>query len=215
MESTPMPAIITISRQLGSGGASIGQKLARRLCLTFVDRQIIVEAAQKLAMLESEVESREERKLSFFENLLASMVNYPAGMVYVPPEMHVTSDKAIFETQTEIIKEISRQQPSVIIGRGSAHILKDHPRHLSVFFHASGPFRIDRVKEIYGMSEEKARATVEESDKHRAEYNKTVSGRDWLDIRRYHLCVDTGVLGFEQAQELVLACARHRLGIEP
>lgn len=213
MADNNIPAIITVSRQLGSGGSFLGQKLAARLGLTFVDRQIIIEAARKLKLLEKEVESRGEKISTFFETLLASLINYPTAMYYAPPEMHLPSDKDIFKAQCEIIEEIVRKQPSVIIGRGSSHILKDHPRHLSVFVHAGKAFRIKRVSNIYGMSGEEAKKTVRECDRNRAEYNKTLSGQEWLDVRRYHMGIDTGVLGFEQAEELIVSCAENKLGI--
>lgn len=205
-----LPLVITISRQLGSGGAFIGQQLAESLGILYLDRQIVIKAAEKLHVLETDLEQRDEKKASIWELILQSFAYHPSGVYYVPPEIAIPNDLQLYKVESEIIQEISKEHSAVIIGRGGSYLLRDHPRHLSVFLHADPVFRQHRIEELYKLPAVKAKKLIEKSDQERGIYLKTLTGENWLEANKYHLAIDTGVIGFDKAKEIIIACVQSR-----
>jgi len=191
--------VITIRRQLGSGGAVIGQKLADKLGIFYADSIIITEAAQKLRISESELKSREEKAL-FWRRLIES---YKAKTDnYLPTEI-APIDRQIFEAQTEIIERIAKERSAVIIGRCSNYILREHPNHVSVFLHADIDFRIERIQKLFNISEDSALKMINQSDKERASYTNKYISKDWTDLRQYDLSINTSKLGLDGTVEFI------------
>jgi len=202
--------VITISRQLGSGGAYIGQLIAKTLGIFYADREIISEAAQKLRLLEKEVESREERT-RFWQSLIESYTINTDN--YLPTQLIVPIDRELFEAESDIIERIATERSAVVIGRCSNYILKAHPKHISVYVHATPEFRIARIKYLYKITDEEAEKKMHSSDKERSRYNKKYTGIDWHDLRQYDVCLDTSKLGLEKSSQLLLKYLADR-GIE-
>jgi len=201
--------VITISRQLGSGGATIGKQLAKSLDIFFADREIIAKAAKQLSTLEENLESREEKKLSFWHSFMNSTPQ-PRGvyMAPIPPIIEFT-DNELFDVESEIIKQIAGEGPAVIIGRCGFEILRNHPNHVSIFMHANNEFRNDRIQKLYSLTEESAGKMIAKSDKERAAYCKSFTGKEWADARNYDLSVDTGKLGIDRTVEFILNYLKH------
>jgi len=197
------PFIITISRQLGSGGAYIGQQLAKKLNILYADREIIREAAKKLSVGEAALAPHEERLSSFWKSLLRSY-SMGAPDVYIPPKNSVPTSRELFEAETEAIRQIAKECSAVIIGRSGSYVLRDHPNNVSIFIHDETASRIGRVQKMFNVSEEAAGKVIEQSDKERALYHRTFTGREWADARRYHLAIDTGKLGLDKSVDLIL-----------
>jgi len=197
------PFIITISRQLGSGGAYVGQKLAKNLNIFYADREIISQAAKQLSVLEEDLESRDEKIISFWQSLLTS---YAIGAPdsYIPPQIISPTDHILFKVESEIIERIAKERSAVIIGRCASHILRYHTNHISIFLHSNLSFRKTRVQEIYNLSEEAAEKMIAKSDKDRAVYYRTNTGKEWTDIRNYDLSIDTGKIGLEKSLDLII-----------
>ena len=82
--------------------------------------------------------------------------------------------------------------------------------HLSVFVHADVAFRLKRVEELFRLSEKAAKDLIEKTDKERGRYIQMVTGQDWKDVRQYHVAIDTGVIGLQETEELILASAKAR-----
>jgi len=197
------PFIITISRQLGSGGAYIGQQLAKKLNILYADREIIREASKKLSVGEAALAAHEERLSSFWKSLLRSY-SIGAPDVYIPPKNSVPTSRELFEAETDAIRQIAKECSAVIIGRSGSHVLRDHPNHVSIFIHDETASRIGRVQKMFNVSQEAAGKMIEQSDKERALYHRTFTGREWADARRYHLSIDTGRLGLDKSVDLIL-----------
>jgi len=202
-----VPLAITLSRQLGSGASTIGKRLAERLGMVYVDREILERASRDLNVPEDLLAEREETVTPFWQTLMASSACGVPEMMYAPPAFYPPTDHEVYLAQSKVIVEVARQQSAGIVGRGGVHVLKDHPRHLSVFLHADPAWRLPRVQQAYGVTEQEARDAIEDCDKARARYHRMVASRDWYDTRQYHLCLDTGVLGIEAATEAILAAA--------
>lgn len=196
------PLVITISRQLGSGGAYIGQQLAKRLDIFYADREIIHQAAQRLSVLEKDLASRDEKKLSFWQSFIRTHAATPDA--YVKPQILQPSDHKLFKTEGEIILHIARERSAVIIGRCGAYVLRSHPNCLSVFLHADRAFRRDRVMKLCNETEEAAGKIIARSDKERALYHRAATGQEWADARRYHLSVATDKIGVDRCVEFLL-----------
>ncbi|MDD4971382.1 MAG: cytidylate kinase-like family protein [Paludibacter sp.] len=196
--------VITISRQLGSGGAYIGQQVAKSLNIFFADREIISKAAKELSTLEENLESRDERKLSFWKSFI-NAAPQPRGVYMAPvsPILEFT-DSELFAVESDIIKRIASEGPAVIIGRCGFDVLRKQPNHLSIFMYADNDFRNIRIQELYNVTYEKAEEMIEKSDKERAAYCKTFTGKDWSNARNYNLSIDTGKLGIDETAELIL-----------
>jgi CMP/dCMP kinase len=199
-QSTPF--VITISRQLGSGGAYIGQHLAQTLDIFYADREIIHQAAKQLSVLEEEVESRDEKIISFWQSFSQVCAFTPGS--YMPPEFFPPTDNDLFKTETEIIRRIAGERSAVIIGRCGSYILRDHPNLVSVFLHGDASFRKKRLQDLYNETEEKAGKMIAQSDKERALYYHAFTGREWTDARQYALSIDTSKIGVDKAVQLIL-----------
>ncbi len=195
---------ISISRQLGAGGAFVGQQLASKLNIFFADRDILREAAHRLSTFETNLESREERILSFWHSFMKSL---PQTDVITVPSVAPTleyTDQELFDAEDEIIRKIVHEHPTVILGRCGHYILRNEMKHISVFLHADKEFRIKRIQELYNVQNDEATEMVEKSDKERAAYCKTFTHKEWMNASNYDLSIDTGKIPLEQAVELIL-----------
>nr|WP_269746817.1 cytidylate kinase-like family protein [Methanosarcina vacuolata] len=192
-----------MSRQLGSGGAYIGQELAKKLDIYYLDREIIRLAAKKLSVLEDELESLDERKLSFWESFLQSG-GYISSSVYIPPPIFTPTDRELFKTEAEIMKNVVNERSAVIIGRCGSHILHAYPNHTSIFLHADIDFRKKRIEKLYNVSQEEASKMITKSDSERARYHHMLTGKEWTDARQYNLSIDTSKIGVDNCVQFIL-----------
>jgi cytidylate kinase len=195
------PLAITISRQLGSGGAHIGQQLAKNLNIAYVDRDIIDLVAKKFSILAKDMESRDEKIISSWQTFLQSITRGPDA--YIPRQPIAPTDKELHNAETEIIERLSTERSAVIIGRCGCYILRQHPNHVSIFLHASLAFRTARVQQLYNLSEAGAAKMITENDKKRALYYHTFTGKEWADAKQYDLSIDTGKIGLENSIKLI------------
>jgi CMP/dCMP kinase len=204
------PYSVTISHQLGSGGAYLGEKLAGRLGIPFLDRDILKEVARQLDLAEAELENREERLSSFWQNFTrVAILTDPAwdlvGQPYFP------SDSDFFQVECGTIQRIARKSSAVFLGRCGYYVLRTQPNHVSLLLTASQPARIKRVQELYNLSEAKALDLIETNDQERANYIRTLTKQNWLDARHYDLCVNTSAVGWDVALDLAEQCVRVKL----
>jgi CMP/dCMP kinase len=198
--------VITISRQLGSGGAYIGQQLAKQLNISYWDREIIRLAAKKLSVLDDELESRDERMRSFWESFF-HFSGYNGPDMYIPPNIFDPTDKELFKAEAEVIKRIATDHSAVIIGRCGSHILQGYPNHTSIFLHADLEFRKERIENLYNVDNVVITASskkIAKSDSERSRYHHTLTGKEWTDARQYDLSIDTSKIGVDNSVQLIL-----------
>lgn len=196
------PFVITINRQLGCGGSFIGQQVSKELGISYVDHEIISEAAKQLSVLESDVESRDEKVISFWESFLQFDAFAPNE--YLPPKTFPPTSHELFDTESSIIKRIATVNSAVIMGRCGFHILKDHTNLIRIFLHGDMVFRKMRVAKLYNVSEEAAGKMIVKTDKNRAAYCKAFTGKNWIDSMNYDLSLDTGKVGVDQSVDIIL-----------
>lgn len=201
---TSDPLIITISRQMGSGGSYVGQKLAKKLKIHYADREIIRKAAETLSVPEEDLESMDEKSQTWWDYIQLS--SRYATEIYIPPvQKFAPTDLELFKAECEIIKQIAKETSAVIIGRCGFCVLDGHPNLIKIFLHGEKDFRVKRIMDLYSVSIKTAEKMVEDSDRKRGLYIKKFSKKDWMNIDNYHLSVDTSKIGIDSSLELISA----------
>lgn len=210
-----MRKTITISRQMGSGGSYLGQLIATRLGLKYVDREVLHLAAEEFGCDEETVAARAERVSSFWERVLSGLTFGTPEAPYSPPPLRNFSDKELFDKQTEILKRIAAKHDCVVIGWAGVHLLPRHAGMFSVFCHAPLRFRTRRVKEIYQTAtNDEARQMVQESDDMRKRYFAAMTGQDWACAENYHLSIDTSLFPLEEIADTLIDLLRRKRIVE-
>jgi cytidylate kinase len=203
--------VITIGRQLGSGGREIGQKLSARLGISFYDKELIRIASQESGIKENHFEEADEKKTySLFGGLL-DLRGFMPDEVYAN---YYLSSEMLFKIQSDVIRKLADLSSSLFVGRCADYILKGHPRCLSVFISADMKDRIRRVAKRQEMTESKAEEFVQKMDKKRADYYEYFSGKVWGAASSYDLCVNSSVLGIEETISFIQNFAEARFGLK-
>jgi cytidylate kinase len=195
--------VVAISRQKGSGGGHIGQVIAERRALRYIDGAMLHDASEYLRVHDPNLEKVGERIDTWWSTMAGAIaMGGLSGLGMLPVDTMREADVAHIERR--IIEEIAQQHPAVIIGRGAGHVLKGRPGVVNVFLHAPEPWRIERVVQHTGVTPAKAKDAVRESDRHRASFMRALTGCDWTDARQYDLTIDTSAVGIEAATDLIL-----------
>ena len=184
--------VITINRELGSGGRTIGEKLAKRLGVPFYDKVLIQQLEKKYDLTSEEIERLKGQKHNWwadFKRSLKIMPSFAAPQI-IPgntamPDFLVTND--IFKSETEILKGICADESCVIAGRSGFYVLRDHPNHLSILIQAKMEYRVKRLMGRRGISEEEAVKIIKEVDKARESYVNKYTGTSRYDTRNYDM----------------------------
>lgn len=192
------PSIITISRQFGSGGRMIGAELAKRLDLPFFEKSLSEEASKRSGIHPDFFEKAEARKDWYFSNAFLSSVD----------PLNMSLDDQIYLAQVHTIRELAERGPCIIVGRGANQILADRKDLLNIFIYADREVRLKRIIEVYGVPEKQAEKQMDLVDKNRAKYLKHYAGQMFGEAENYHLCIDSGKLGIENAIKIIDASYR-------
>jgi cytidylate kinase len=196
---------ITISRQMGTGGSYIGQLIAKRLGLKYVDREVLHLAAEEFGCDEETIAAHSERVTSFWERILGGLSLGGADSRYNPPPMRTFTDRELFEKQKEILRRIAAQHDCVVVGWAGVFLLPRHRGTFTVFCHAPKSFRAKRLMNVYpDLTEEKARELIVESDRTREIYFNEMTDHDWTCARNYHLSIDTSRQPLEEVADLII-----------
>ena len=197
-----MKSIITISREFGSGGRTIGKLVADRLGYQFYDRELVNKVAERSGFSPEFIEESGEYASARSSLLLAMATagQYSADGL----SMH---DRLYIE-QTRFIEELAGQGRCVIVGRCADYILREHKDCLHVFIHADMKSRAKRIVERYGEKDKSPEKRLAEKDQKRRVYYKNYTGRNWGQAQNYDLCLNSGVLGEEVCVELIVAACK-------
>ncbi len=203
--------VITIARQYGSGGKTIGEMLAKELGVPCYGENLLKMASEESGINEQLFMQLDE-KLKNTSFLRRSTEIYQDGELIPPESKDFVSAKNLFNYQAKIIKRLAETESCVIIGRAADFVLKDYDNVMSVFVHANEEFNLARAMERNSMTEAEMKKFIEKTDKYRAEFYKHYTGREWTDARNYDLCLDSGKLGFEKCVEEMKAYMQVRFG---
>ncbi len=184
--------ILTISREFGSGGRTIGKKAAERLGIPCYDRTLIQKIAQESGFAESYIREWDESSAS---GLLASFASTRA---FGP-----TNEDFLWEAQRSAILHLAEKGPCVIVGRCADFILRDEADCLTAFIHASVEYRAQRIVTVYGERESSPQERIREKDKRRAAYHRFYTDMKWGQAKNYQVCLDSGILGIDRCVDLL------------
>ena len=186
--------VITLNRELGSGGRTVGRKLSEKLGVPFFDKALIMALEDKYHLSAEEIEKIKGRKQGWwaeFKRIMFSDENfspnyYEMKMGEVPEAL---STFEIFKSEEEILNTLAEEESCVVAGRTGFYILRKHPNHLHILIQASMPFRMKRVAKKQNITEEEARKIIDKVDKMRENYLKEYTGTSRYDTHNYDLVI--------------------------
>ena len=200
--------VITIGRQLGSGGRGIAAILAQHYGITAYDRNLIELAAKESGLSQEFFENADEKKShGFFHSIFS---NRAAANALGSNDSYLSND-ALFKVQSDIIRDLAEKESCIFVGRCADYILRDHPRCINLFFTANLEDRVARMASEKGITTEQAEELIEKTDGRRADYYNYYSGKAWGVAESYDLCVNTSHLGFEGTAEMIINFIDRRL----
>jgi CMP/dCMP kinase len=200
--------VITVSRLTGSGGATIGQRLAERLGASYLNTQIIQEVAHRLGISEAAASEYNERAEAFIERLarvlwLSNPALAPISSPASPLPFESTTQASV-EITRQLVREAARTGNAVIFGHGAQFILAQVPGVLHVRFIAPLAFRVERVMRRDGLSRAEAERRVREEDRRRADSIRQFYQADWHAPDPFHVILNTALWDEEACIRLVL-----------
>lgn len=206
MNQSPVPShyIITIGRSFGSGGRDLGHRLAKRLGISYYDKELLREAARHSGLDEALFQKNDERAPGFLSGILPMSMGYNALAWYAGH--NTAGSEGVYRAQSDFIREVASQQPCVIVGRTSDYILRDFPGVVNIFLHAPEEQCIERIMRRGDCkSIDEARSIMRKTNKLRAEFYNFYTDRTWGDSASYHLSIDTSKLDMDDIVDLVVA----------
>lgn len=193
---------LTIARQYGSGGRTIGEKAAKILGYKFVDRELITLAAQKSGYHADVIHSADEKATNSLLYTLA-MGSSVFGAPHTGYSLDVPINDKLFIIQSDIIKSLVKEEPCVFVGRCADYVLSEHKNKLSIFLYADMDERIARICERHGVDETEAKNLITKTDKRRMNYYNFYTGKKWGKFDNYDLSINTGRLGLDGTAEMI------------
>lgn len=196
--------IITISREFGSGGRSIGRALAEKLGIPFYDEELVDQVALESGFAPKFIEEHGEHSpgKSFFSYAFA-----PQG---VPGIMNgLSTADFLWSIQCSVILQLADKGPCVIVGRNADYVLKDREDCLHAFIYADMDYRADRIVRLYGESEKSPQARLTEKDKRRKVNYQHYTGRSWGQAQNYDVCLNTSTLGVENCVDILYSMVQN------
>lgn len=200
--------VITIARQYGSGGRTIGQMLSEELGIHYYDKELLKIASEESGINERLFMGADEK----LKNSLLMRISKKVyqGQLISPESDEFTSAENLFNYQAKVIKQLAEEESCIIIGRCADYVLRDYDNVLSVFVHAPEAYCIEQAKRKLSMPDREIKKYIQKTDKERADYYKHYTGREWTDARNYDLCLDSSKLGMERCIEEIKAYMKVR-----
>ena len=194
--------VITMARQYGSGGKTIGAMLAKELGINCYSREILRMASEESGINERLFGMSDEKmKGAGWFKILSRPYD---GELLPPEDKDFVSEENIFNYQAKIIKDLAEKESCVIIGRCADYALEDNPELLSVFIHADMDARIRRIARDFDLTDAKAKDMIRKTDKQRSSYYNYYTNKRWGDANSYQFCLDSSKLGIEGTVEAIL-----------
>ena len=191
--------IITISREFGSGGRFIGEEVAKKFGIAYYDKNVINEIAEKSGLSPEYIQ--ENAELSPKRGLFAYAF---AGRDITGKSV----EDMVYEAQRQVILELADKEPCVIIGRNADYILKDRDDVLNVFVHGDAPEKMQRIRQIYHVSEKDAAKMMADTDKRRMANYNFYTNQKWGKASNYTLCLNSSKLGYDRCAYFMIRCVQ-------
>lgn len=191
--------IITISREFGSGGRFIGEEVAKKLGISYYDKDIIGQIAEQSGFSLEYI--RENAELSPKKGLFA----------YAFSGRDITGKSVqdmVYEAQRNVILKIAEKESCVIIGRNADFILKDREDVLNVFIHGDMPKKVQRICKLYNVAEADVAKMITETDKRRRTNYNFYTDQKWEMAKNYTLSLNSSQLGYDRCEKIILECVK-------
>ena len=204
------PFVITISREVGSGGGTVGRKLAEKLGVNYSDKHLIKELEEKFNLTREGIEHLKKKKKNWFTDIFdqATPANKSSikvgGYTFSREYKEAVTLQDIFDAEKEILNAFADEGSCVIAGRSAFFVLKDRPNKVDIFITASKEHRIERIMAKQGMTREEAIELIENTDKGRDNYVQRYTGLSRYDMRNYDAILDMDYLSEDEAVEKIL-----------
>ena len=187
--------IITISREFGSGGRTIGKETAEKLGIPCYDQELIEKIAEDSGLNRDFI--REKGEYAPRGSLFAS------SFIYDRSYTGFNVQDLLWQSQRKVILDLAAKGGCVIVGRCADYILKDRFSLLKVFVYASLEKREERIIQVYGDSEDAPRKRLEDKDKRRRAYYRLYTDMEWGQVHNYDIALNSGELGIEKCVEIL------------
>ena len=202
--------VITINRELGSGGRTVGEKLAERLGVSFYDKALIKALEEKYHLTVEEIEKLKGQKNNWwsdFKRVVSVGGALNQSVYYQVPvgsksELLTTAD--LFNAETEILEGIAENESCVIAGRSGFFVFRKHPNHLSVLIQAPMEHRVERVMRKQELSREDAEETIKRVDKMRENYVTKYTNSSRYDARNYNIVISSDERTEDEIADLIV-----------
>lgn len=197
--------ILTIGRELGSGGREIGKKVADSLGFQFFDKELLLEAAKKSGLTTECFERADEKAEHSVVSGIFGM-RFPflgdGSVSFVPG---FTND-TIFKIQSDVMRSVAENASNglVFVGRCADYVLRDNGNLLSVFISADLNDRIERTMNYFSCNSRDAEDKIKKIDRQRASYYEYYTSKQWGDARGYHICLNSSRLGIENCVDIII-----------
>ena len=196
--------IICISREYGSGGRVIGEKLSELLGIPCYDKELLTRTALEHGVPVESIAAVDEQPATWASMGFPRGIRNPYKIPFDLDSFYVINDQ-VFQMLAETILNLAREGSCIIVGRAAKEVLKDDPDRVSVFIHGSLDDRIKRIMELEHIDSDQARRIIRKIDKKRAQYNNTYSQDKWGVCSSYDLSISTSHFGMDGAVKAILA----------
>jgi len=198
--------VITIGRQLGSGGKLTGELLSKKLSISCYDKELIQLASKESGLGKEFFEKADEKSRI---PILGNYMGFRSGFMN-NTEMDYLSNETLFKIQSDVIRDLAEKESCIFVGRCADYILRNHKRCLKIFICADMPDRIQRLRNDHSISEKEAKTLIEQTDKKRASYYNYFSNKAWGMAASYDICINSSVFGIDNMITFIEDYVRNR-----
>ena len=182
--------VITIGREYGSGGGEIGRQLSKYFDIPCYDKELLTIVAKESGYCKEYFEKFDEKPLK-----VLSYFGYDANTSTLP------INHQLFLKQFNLIQKLASEK---FVGRAADYALRDYDNVVNIFIHADFEFRRKRAIEKHGILSQKSASIVKKIDKERSSYYKYYTDSSWGEAKNYHICLDTGFMGIDEAVRIII-----------
>ena len=203
--------VITINRELGSGGRTVGRKLAEKLNVAFYDKALINELKEKFHLDTEQIEKLKSGKSDWWREFINSALYMGQGMNEMwyynrmtGKEGYLVTSSDMFKLDKEILTKVAEEDSCIVAGRNGFSVFADHPNHLSILIQAPFEHRVQRIMDKQNLSREEAEQVIKKVDEMRENYVKKYTGTSRYDTRNYDLVINMEGKTEDEAVDLIL-----------
>ena len=201
--------VITINRELGSGGRTVGRILAEKLGVPYYDKALTKPLEEKFNMTSDQIERLKSNNRTWWQDIKRVLIlgedAANSSEFYDEEKKRLVTSEAVLKAEKEILQDIAIEESCVIAGRSAFFVMNGYPNRLNVFIQASMEFRVQRLMSKRGISEKEAKKIIKDVDETREEYMKNNAHTSRYDTRNYDLVIKMDGKTEEEAVNVILA----------